>query len=411
MGVSAVRTCEHLKELLGKEFEEARITAMAAEVGMVNSNETSKKRKNENDPKSKTSKQKTLINFLDDPLACINGIKRIFLTCSLICIANVLLQDQEIHQIKSDSFDTTYTIKRVNIHYSCTCPDWRNYPAPISQRTCKHLCELLSEEYESARTASLNTLTSKSKSAKSGFQGVLLSEKWEPSMDPTGYWISEKLDGVRALWNGKTFLSREGEEFTAPDWFTDVLPKDILLDGELYAGRGKIQDVVTILRSGNSLDWKGRIQYHIFDIVDRSAGVPFEERISQLQRLFPVKIDWICLVDHEKCRSREHLQQRLNAVLKLGGEGVMLREPKSVYASGRSRTLYKVKTFLDAEAVVIGYEPGMRRHKGALGALKCKMENGKEFKILTGLSETVRRNPPKIVPLTSGSCANLRVRL
>ena len=37
---------------------------------------------------------------------------------------------------------------------------------------------------------------------------------------------------------------------------------------------------------------------------------------------------------------------------------LMLREPRSLYVAKRSSTLLKVKTFFDAEAVVIGYEPG-----------------------------------------------------
>ncbi len=217
------------------------------------------------------------------------------------------------------------------------------------------------------------------------------------SIDPTGYWISEKLDGVRAFWNGNTFLSREGNEFTAPKWFTRGLPTDVLLDGELYAGRRNFQTAVSIVRTVNSTLWPRKISYQIFDIVDPTAKIPFEERVSRLQRLFPRKHDWITIVDHEKCQSKTHLQQKLDGVLNVGGEGLMLREPKSVYVPTRSRTLYKVKTFLDAEAVVVGYEAGKGRNKGACGALKCKMESGKELKIGTGLSDAVRRDPPKIV--------------
>ena len=254
-------------------------------------------------------------------------------------------------------------------------------------------------EYESARTStSTPVILNKPKSSqKNSRPGLLLAEKWDMSMDPTGYWISEKLDGVRAFWNGKSFLSREGNEFTAPKWFTEVLPTDVLLDGELYAGRGNFQDAVSIVRTTNSTLWPDRISYQIFDIVDRTSTIPFEERISRLQRLFPRQIDWLGIVDQEKCQSRSHLQQKLDGIQALGGEGLMLREAKSVYIPSRSKTLYKVKTFLDAEAVVIGYEPGKGKNNGICGALKCKMESGREFKIGTGLSDAMRRDPPKVV--------------
>lgn len=43
-------------------------------------------------------------------------------------------------------------------------------------------------------------------------QSVMLAERWTEDVDPTGYWMSEKLDGVRAYWNGSNFYSRQGFE-------------------------------------------------------------------------------------------------------------------------------------------------------------------------------------------------------
>jgi ATP-dependent DNA ligase len=51
----------------------------------------------------------------------------------------------------------------------------------------------------------------------------LLPEAQE-SRDPTGWWMSEKLDGVRAYWDGKQLLSRLGNPLAAPDWFTQRFP-------------------------------------------------------------------------------------------------------------------------------------------------------------------------------------------
>lgn len=42
---------------------------------------------------------------------------------------------------------------------------------------------------------------------------ILLAHKWEPDHDPTGWWMSEKLDGVRAYWDGEAFVSRRGNQF------------------------------------------------------------------------------------------------------------------------------------------------------------------------------------------------------
>ena len=58
---------------------------------------------------------------------------------------------------------------------------------------------------------------------------------------PVGWYMSEKYDGYRAMWDGKRFVSRQGNVYNAPEWFTKHLPKDVVLDGELYAGRDNFQ--------------------------------------------------------------------------------------------------------------------------------------------------------------------------
>jgi len=74
----------------------------------------------------------------------------------------------------------------------------------------------------------------------------------------------------------------------------------------------------------------------------------------------------------------------------------MLRKPGSIYEGRRSASLLKIKTFYDAEAIVTGYAPGKGRNKGSTGALKCKMESGKLFNVGSGLTDKIRKNPPKI---------------
>jgi DNA ligase 1 len=66
--------------------------------------------------------------------------------------------------------------------------------------------------------------------------GVLLAETAEDDMDPTGWYGSEKMDGVRAVWSGSTFYSRNGNEFFPPSFFVKNFPKSTL-DGELFTKR------------------------------------------------------------------------------------------------------------------------------------------------------------------------------
>ena len=55
------------------------------------------------------------------------------------------------------------------------------------------------------------------------------------------------------------------------------------------------------------------------------------------------------MVEHFRCKGKTHLEEELEKVEDLGGEGLMIREPRSKYVNGRSHTLLKIKTFHDAE--------------------------------------------------------------
>ena len=72
----------------------------------------------------------------------------------------------------------------------------------------------------------------------SGCIGLMLAETIEKAhQDPTGWLMSEKLDGVRSYWDGSCLYSRNGHLFYPPKWFKDGLPADMALDGELFTKR------------------------------------------------------------------------------------------------------------------------------------------------------------------------------
>ncbi|CAG8476515.1 5523_t:CDS:2, partial [Cetraspora pellucida] len=224
---------------------------------------------------------------------------------------------------------------------------------------------------------------------KGNIPELLLAHPWkEDEVDPTGWWISEKLDGVRAFWCGKrgVFLSRQGKVYAAPAWFTKGLPKDIDLDGELFGGRGKFQSTVSIVKAGIE-EWK-KITYQVFDVPSYS-NAPFED------------------LQHRYCKAAKDIFDELKRVETTGGEGLMIRKPKSEYVRGRSDTLLKIKSFYDGEALVEGYEPGKGKYTGMTGALKCVMACGKKFKVGSGLSDNERRKPPKIGSIIVYRCQEL----
>ena len=208
--------------------------------------------------------------------------------------------------------------------------------------------------------------------------------------DPTGWWMSEKLDGVRAIWNGKEFVSRNGNAFNAPPWFTTQFPF-MYLDGELFAGRKKFQQCVGTVKKKTPVDaeWE-QVTYQVFD----APLLPdIYERRMQVCRAAAQNSPMIEVVPYIKCEDKDHLIKFFTELVSKGAEGVMLRQPGSPYEQKRSRHLLKYKPVETDEAVVVGHIPGEGKHAGRLGALVCDW-NGIKFGIGTGMSDQVRENPP-----------------
>jgi DNA ligase 1 len=313
------------------------------------------------------------------------------------------LQDGESVEVQGSS--GRYELKNVGGVYSCTCPAWRHQSQGIEKRTCKHLRAYRGEQAETARVGAAvaparrpreasGGSTSGSEAGQTRAPPVLLAHVWENDVDPAGWWMSEKLDGVRAYWDGTQFISRLGNLYCAPGWFVEGLPS-VPLDGELWCGRKMFQGTVSIVRRTDRSDnWK-QVSYLVFDAPAEKG--PFEERIELCRSYFEArKAPHARWHEHVTCRGIEHLREELARVEALGGEGLMLRKPGSRYEACRSSTLLKVKTFHDAEARVLQHLPGTGKHKGRLGALLVEMPDGTRFNVGTGFSDAERDHPPPI---------------
>ncbi|XP_041376559.1 uncharacterized protein LOC121389029 [Gigantopelta aegis] len=292
-------------------------------------------------------------------------------------------------------FDGGVTIKREDDSYTCSCKGWHAQRNPYNKRTCKHLKDYLGSEFERYRCELDEPKPNRSFKSHIAVSLLLAHKYDEKANDPTGWWISEKLDGVRAFWNGRCFYSRLGNAFIAPEWFTKDLPTDMHLDGELFGGRGQFQSTVSIVKTPEDERWK-KIKYEVFDSPSLEKE-PFEKRYEQLKDYSDKhKPKFAHLCEQTKCTGKAQLDAELKKMIKLGGEGLMIRQPKSKYERTRSRTLLKIKKFYDAEARVIGHEKGKGKNQFCTGALRCKMANGMEFKVGSGLTDANRRKPPKI---------------
>jgi len=295
-----------------------------------------------------------------------------------------------------------YLLRKIGSVVDCNCPAWRNVGGQIDLRVCKHIranvdraCLLphghAMYDSKKAKPAAVKKDTA---------PPCLLAHKYSEYDEPiAGRWMSVKLDGVRAWWTGDRFLSRLGNEFFAPQWFKDLMPKGVALDGELFAGRGNFHKAISAVRKKvpNDAEWQG-ITYVVFDAPERS-GV-YEDRIEYLKTLYPTWRDTskgacVRILGHVKCKSVAHMVSFLEKEEAKGGEGIMLRAAESLYEEGKSWTLLKVKSFFDDEGIVTKHVPGRGRHKGRLGAVMIDW-NGVEFKAGTGFTDKQRNSPPSI---------------
>lgn len=225
--------------------------------------------------------------------------------------------------------------------------------------------------------------------------GLLLANIYREDINLRDYWVSEKLDGVRAYWNGIQLTSRRGNIYHAPVWFTRVLP-DIPLDGELWIGRGRFDELSGIVRrqSATTSDWSN-IKYMVFDLPASSEH--FDTRLTQLENIIrTINAPHINFVEQFKVNDHEALIKRLDQTVREGGEGLMLHRGYSLYKNTRNNDLLKLKKHLDAEAVVIAHIPGKGKYTGLLGSIEVETKDNIRFKIGTGFSDAERKKPPPI---------------
>lgn len=231
--------------------------------------------------------------------------------------------------------------------------------------------------------------------AQSSETRVLLANTAKLDIDPGPYLISEKYDGVRALWDGKTLFSRAGNVIAAPAQFIGKLPSRPL-DGELWMARGQFEKLSGIIRKTTPLDneWR-QIKYMIFELPE-APGV-FAERYEQIKQIVAhANFPQLVAVEQFRVADNAELRRKFDEIVRAGGEGLMLHRADAPYVTGRNDVLLKLKPLEDAEATVIGYVPGKGKYKGKMGALQVETADGKRFHVGAGFTDAVRANPPAI---------------
>ncbi|RLB88137.1 MAG: DNA ligase [Deltaproteobacteria bacterium] len=220
------------------------------------------------------------------------------------------------------------------------------------------------------------------------------AKRYTHKEDITGWVMSEKLDGIRGYWDGQQLHTRKGLPLNPPSWFVKNFPP-FELDGELWSKRGDfefIQSIVLDEKPGEG--WK-KIRYNIFEVPNQEGD--FFLRINKAKDWFEIhKNSHVRFIPQTRIQDISDLDQFLNKIESMGGEGVIVKDPKMPYYTGRSAHVLKVKNFQDMEGIVIGLNRGKGKYRKMMGSLTLRLANGIVFKLGTGFTDQLRKTPPPL---------------
>eukprot|EP01124_Arcella_intermedia_P012701 TRINITY_DN19044_c0_g2_i1.p1 TRINITY_DN19044_c0_g2~~TRINITY_DN19044_c0_g2_i1.p1 ORF type:complete len:446 (+),score=129.38 TRINITY_DN19044_c0_g2_i1:700-2037(+) len=203
---------------------------------------------------------------------------------------------------------------------------------------------------------------------------LMHGREWNNEQDPTGWLISEKLDGVRAFWDGSRLYTRTGNPINAPQEFTQQLPRHVSLDGELWIDYDDFDKLSSIFKkiphemSNQDLEklWKD-VKFCVFD-APMHPGYYLERNTFAKESISGCGTN-ISVIPTLFCLGPDHLQTLLKEVLQKKGEGIMLYHPKAKYTPGRTHTLLKVKAYLEEDVQFVDFNPNSY-------SFLCQQKNG-----------------------------------
>ena len=191
--------------------------------------------------------------------------------------------------------------------------------------------------------------------------------------------IQPKLDGTRMVaMPGLGLFSRNRKAYPHLEHIRaeiDKLPKNIILDGELYSDTLTFQEIVGLVKNETIQPKQLQIMFHVYDII---SAYNFETRYIMLKGLFEAhKFQHLVLTKTEQCATEDAMKQKHNEYVADGYEGIMLRNKTGLYSNARSVHLQKYKEFFDEECHIVGFKEGEGAEAGCVIWL-CEID-GKQF--------------------------------
>ena len=195
-----------------------------------------------------------------------------------------------------------------------------------------------------------------------------------------------KYDGVRAVFHDGVLQTRYGNIYEGvPEVLETLSDLDTLgfpIDGELYSDELDFDTISGICRrkSSNLSEQRKLVHFQAFDVINKTKS--YQNRLNFLLSRFETSKYYRrpsgILINHDY----EEVKRLLNVLLTDGYEGVILRDPDSLYEHKRSPSLLRWKPFdKDIFSVMeIAEEVSIHgRPKRRCGAIICGNKETKMF--------------------------------
>ena len=222
--------------------------------------------------------------------------------------------------------------------------------------------------------------------------------------------ITTKIDGSRIIAmkdNGQvSFWTRQGQKYEGlidlEEALKNISEDNFVLDGEIVAMNTDKEDTYknTMKLSRTKEQAKHGLKMLVFDYMPianfklQCCSMTYSARRSTLSAIFDLNGQHLApyfelLPMLYRGTDTNKIIELLNEQTAKGEEGIMINICDAPYDFKRSNNLLKVKKFQDTEVKIVGYEEGVNKLAGTLGAFICEYKDN-IVRVGSGLSDEDR---------------------
>lgn len=196
--------------------------------------------------------------------------------------------------------------------------------------------------------------------------------------------LAHKVDGEVAL-----FARSGNSNDTTPHinrQLNSLMQDGDIWHGELYSPDLTLEEIMEVTQATQNPKDSSGLNLYLYDfpkISGLTEYVPYQNRLRTFKKLhsedtLPANILLTPTISVDSVRQIEEYHRD---VTEQGFEGVIIRNPVAPYKAGRSNNLLKMKTWRDAEFLVIAVNEGKGKLQDHAGSFTCVTSDMKHFNV------------------------------